>query len=683
MFRSFKSKIMILIFVFSLSITSLTASLLILQKGNIEADSETILNEMNINSNGSVELQMKSLSSHISNEISILESQVDKNMLNAAKVLQQIDKYKNVSSEELNEIAKDTGMTDLYLTNSEGVFTESTESAAIGLNLFNIWGGYKSLLTGEAEVLPSTLKIKEETGEVFKFTAIPRFDNKGIIESALNAKEFESVLQGFVSKDSSIKALYLIDNTNLVLTENLAKNQSSLMKKSKTIENANVKKVFETYQSQIFVKDGNIGEIYYPVMFNDKPIYVLYAVFDTTSFFKNNTVAIDNLNQIVKDVGGYTNQIITYNVIISIVFFIILFIFINAIVKPLKSFASILRNLNSNNMDMREEKTKELKEIQLAIKDVLKNNNNVIHTITYATEDITKSQDEFEKQLKTTVCTLEQVSDAVNNTSLNNQEQIKSLEQANFIVEGMSDSLSKVTCMAKELQDSSNISSRYAEVSMDGLDKMTNVFKSINEEIVSNSSRFESLSKRSGEIAGVIEEIQGVAVQTNLLSLNASIEAARAGEQGKGFAVVANEIRKLAEHSKVASENIRNILLEIQHDIQQTKEGNDLQVVTLNNSKEDIDKAKYSINNLIEHTKLSSEQINHLVNLVSKLMENGQEVKDVFINMNQSIENNAANSEELSAMAEEVLFTLNELQSIFGNVTASTSQLKDLLSKNN
>jgi len=92
------------------------------------------------------------------------------------------------------------------------------------------------------------------------------------------------------------------------------------------------------------------------------------------------------------------------------------------------------------------------------------------------------------------------------------------------------------------------------------------------ERISAAGESVEDLSRRAGEIGGIVQLIKEIAEQTNLLALNAAIEAARAGEAGRGFAVVADEVRKLAERTAKATTEIGCLVTGIQQETGQAKE---------------------------------------------------------------------------------------------------------------
>ncbi|MCI3923073.1 methyl-accepting chemotaxis protein [Paenibacillus sp. TRM 82003] len=142
-------------------------------------------------------------------------------------------------------------------------------------------------------------------------------------------------------------------------------------------------------------------------------------------------------------------------------------------------------------------------------------------------------------------------------------ESIASIEKELLDIDGL---VRRTQRGSSEMRDVSVEMERTLPETLDKVERLNEGLTRMSTIMEHAATTIDALQRSSRKVNGIVEAIQDVANQTNLLALNASIEAARAGQEGKGFAVVAGEIRKLAVRSRQATEEIGEILRQIQDD---------------------------------------------------------------------------------------------------------------------
>lgn len=153
------------------------------------------------------------------------------------------------------------------------------------------------------------------------------------------------------------------------------------------------------------------------------------------------------------------------------------------------------------------------------------------------------------------------------------------------------------------------------------------------------------ISESSMKIENIISELEDIASQTNLLSLNASIEAARAGEAGKGFAVVADQIRKLAEQSAASAVSTRELIEGSIHDVE---DGNKAVALV----SETLDEVIKGINAIADTSKSLSESSQSQATAMEQAEQGVNQISEVVQSNSAMAQETSATSEELSAQAE-------------------------------
>ena len=247
--------------------------------------------------------------------------------------------------------------------------------------------------------------------------------------------------------------------------------------------------------------------------------------------------------------------------------------------------------------------------------------------------------------------------------------------QANANAQAQSGKTNQIAAAAQEMtatigeisrtaETASNISRKSAETATEGgavMQTAALTMERISSATSSVAGKMTGLAARSEEIGKVVTVIQDISEQTNLLALNAAIEAARAGDHGRGFAVVAGEVRRLAERTRSATEEIAGTIRGIQDETRATLDLMEESHRAVDTGIGETSRARQSLAATIE----SAREVEHMIRLIAtaateqtsaagEISESAAHISQLAMENSQTAEETAAGCKQLSGLANDL-----------------------------
>ncbi len=362
-------------------------------------------------------------------------------------------------------------------------------------------------------------------------------------------------------------------------------------------------------------------------------------------------------------VSGVTNAVLTsvlpaliaIMLILTAILMYIVYRYVNRSLKPLSYLGEAAESFAQGDI---EEATKAVEQIQF------KNKNEITIFAQAFKESLIKLKDTFQTIQHRTVA-LQEVVGKIDATS--QQVEASNLKIADSIIEiaagseqhqqnnnevvltmnEMSIGIQRLADSTSEIAESSTAMTGLVESNVNHSHEVVSQIQNVESSVLRTAGHVEEMGNRFRSIEDMVQVITNIADQTNLLALNAAIEAARAGEAGKGFAVVADEVRKLAEMSKTSADDIQKHLISF-------KDITERALSEMARSTEDVQAGNIAV----QHIGTSLSQILQSVVLV-----------------NNKIQDDSAVIEKMSAGSEEILATIEQMQSIAQQSAIGTKEV--------
>lgn len=260
------------------------------------------------------------------------------------------------------------------------------------------------------------------------------------------------------------------------------------------------------------------------------------------------------------------------------------------------------------------------------------------------------------------------VSDAAVKLDASSEQMASGVEQAAAQINSVATASEEMTTTSSEIAQNCVMAAKSSEKANDSaasgemvINETVSIMNRINEVVKDSALIIRSLGTRSDQIGQIVGLINEVADQTNLLALNAAIEAARAGEHGRGFAVVADEVRKLAERTAKATEEIKTTIEAMQAEAKRAVVSMEGGVKEVEIGAEEARKSGGALKDILDQIGTVTAEINQIAvaseqqtATTNEISGNILQISEVIQGTARKIQDNAGSSSQLANLSREL-----------------------------
>ncbi|USK84564.1 methyl-accepting chemotaxis protein [Peribacillus asahii] len=552
---------------------------------------------------------------------------------------------KGTSYEELVELSEKSGIGEFWITDQHGNTILTNMAKKVDFNFSSDPNGqayeFMKLISGEESVVTQKATERSVDGKLYKFVGVTGWNDERIVQVGRDGATLQEL-------DQQIGIPPMIASLKDELSDTV-KYAAILSKSGEVIVSTNEKLSLD---SNIETNKQWNGEVN-----NQRVMYF------SKSLSNGQLLVVGLSNEVMDTVQLYTMLAALISIILVI---LAIYFVVRKLLKPLEMMTKSLEEISHGEGDLTMRldvhRKDEIGQLASAFNQTLSQIQEIIIGVKQTAANVLDSSSSLSTLTEETAKQTHLVSESVEQIEQGAATQSAMTDECVHTTTGLALNIQQVTEVSSELFKQSERTKEAAETGYRVINDAVNQMKTIDESVHILSETIGMIQSNTVEINSFLSTISAISEQTNLLALNAAIEAARAGEHGRGFSIVAEEVRKLAEHTNTATEQIQALIGRMQHEVERS--ANHMHI-----SSDYVDTGK-------EITEEAGQSFLHVLKEISGITEKLQSIT-------QATEEVSAGTEEMNAAIETIAGASHEaqhhIQSISDNCDIQNERMNNMI----